>query len=521
MVQAVVAPADRVVLVTPSAAALVLPLTVCPRSVAARPAVVPPAAVLQVVAVEALLVVVAAAEVVAGAAVAAVAVDVVAEAVAAALPIAMCSSATGSPGGRGQQFQGMVFETLGNSVLNARPSSFTSGVAVPKAGYAANRFGGSVGGPLQIPHIISLDRTFYFVNYTGNRSKNGFDDNSTVPTAAERLGDFSGISTVINNPTTGLPFTGNIIPPTMLDKAALGLFSYIPLPNAAGTRNNYQLIGANPTNNDNLQTRINQTISLKDGLDFNFNYQHRNSANIQNFGFVDPTLGYGLSSGVTYRRTISRTLINSLVWNFSRNVTQTMSAFSNGANIEGQLGILGVTAGPETYGPPTVSFANFTSLSDSTPSLTRTQTSAITDSLISIHGKHTVTYGFNYQRRQYNTVTDANARGSFTFNGVESGYDLADFLLSSPQQTTVVNYTDNSRYLRENVLAAYATDDFRLGFKLYCQHGPSVGIISCAAYREERRSGKPPARPWFNGRGLAVCPIVTATCSPRWVIRKA
>ena len=44
-----------------------------------------------------------------------------------------------------------------------------------------------------------------------------------------------------------------------------------------GSRNNYQLIGANPNNNDNLQTRINQTISSKDGLDVNFNYQHRNS----------------------------------------------------------------------------------------------------------------------------------------------------------------------------------------------------------------------------------------------------
>ena len=69
-------------------------------------------------------------------------------------------------------------------------------------------------------------------------------------------------------------------------------------------RNNYQLIGANPSNNDNLQTRINQTISAKDGLDVNFNYQHRNSENIQPFGFVDPTSGYGLSGSLTYRRTI-------------------------------------------------------------------------------------------------------------------------------------------------------------------------------------------------------------------------
>jgi hypothetical protein len=369
--------------------------------------------------------------------------------------------------GRGQQFQGSVFYTVGNSVLNARPYSFTSptelsGLAVPKAGYASNRFGFSGGGPLHIPKIFSSDKTFWFVNYTGNRSKTGFDDVSTVPTLAERQGDFSGISTVITNPSTGVPFTGNMIPSTMLDKTALGLLNYIPTPNAPGTRNNYQFIGANPSNNDNLQTRINQTITAKDGLDVNFNYQHRNAATIQPFGFVDPTLGYGLSSTLTYRRTINRNFINSLAWAFSRNVTQAMSAFSNGVNIEGELGIAGVTTAPEVYGPPTLTFANFTSLSDSTPSLSRTQTSALTDSLIQIHGKHTITYGLNFQRRQYNTQTDANGRGTFSFNGIESGYDFADFLLSLPQETSVVDYTDNSRYLRESVLSAYATDDFRM-----------------------------------------------------------
>ena len=124
----------------------------------------------------------------------------------------------------------------------------------------------------------------------------------------------------------------------MLNSAAVGLLQYIPLPNAPGLRNNYQLIGANPTNNDNLQMRINQTLTTKDGLDVNFNYQHRNSETIQTFGFVDPTSGYGLSSSLTYRRTFSRTLINSLVWNFSRNLSQTLSAFSYGPNIEGQSG---------------------------------------------------------------------------------------------------------------------------------------------------------------------------------------
>jgi hypothetical protein len=218
--------------------------------------------------------------------------------------------------GRRNQFQGNAYYTIGNSVLNARPYSFTSpttltGGSVPKAGYASSRFGFSGGGPLVIPHISSGDKTFWFVNYTGVRSKNGFDDVTTVPTLAERGGDFSALTSTINFPGTTTPFPNNMIPSSMLSPTALALLQYIPVPNAPGLRNNYQFIGANPNNNDNLQTRINQTISSKDGLDINFNYQHRNSETLQPFGFADPTSGYGLSGALTYRRTISRTLINS------------------------------------------------------------------------------------------------------------------------------------------------------------------------------------------------------------------
>ena len=267
--------------------------------------------------------------------------------------------------GRRNQFQGSVYYTIGNSVLNARPYSFTSpttlsGAELPKAGYANNRFGFSGGGPLVIPHLFSGDKTFWFVNYTGVRSKTGFDDVTTVPTPDERSGNFSGLGTTLNYPG----IVNNIIPASLLNPAAVALLAYIPLPNAPGLRNNYQVIGANPSNSDNLQTRINQTISAKDGLDVNFNYQHRNSETIQPFGFADPTRGYGLSSGLTYRHTFNRTLINSLVWNFSRNLNDTLSAFSYGPNIEGSLGITGVSPTPAQYGPPTITFTNFGSLTD-------------------------------------------------------------------------------------------------------------------------------------------------------------
>jgi hypothetical protein len=220
--------------------------------------------------------------------------------------------------------------------------------------------------------------------------------------------------------------------------------------------------------------RINQTISTKDRLDVNFNFQHRNSDSISSFGFLDPTHGYGVSSSLTYSRTISRYLINNASFTFSRNISNQLSYFSYGQNIEGQLGISGVTDIPITYGPPTINLTNFGGLSDATPSTTRAQTTGASDSVISIRGKHTITAGVGVQRRQNNITTYANGRGSYTFTGGETsqigadgltvtgtGYDLADFLLSRPQATSVVDYTNNAFYFRETAVNSYVQDDWR------------------------------------------------------------
>jgi hypothetical protein len=381
--------------------------------------------------------------------------------------------------GRGRTFQGSAYYTFGNSVLNARPYSFTSpqllnGEQVPKSGYAYNRFGFSGGGPLRIPKLFSSDKTFWFVNYTGQRTKSPVDNALTVPSAAERTGDFSGIPNIIYNPFTNSPFAGNVIPSSMINPAAAGLLKLIPGANAPGVVNNYQLITSTPTNSDNLQVRINQTISQKDRLNVNFSLQHRNSDSISSFGFLDPTHGYGLSSNLTYSRTFSRYLINNASFTFSRNISNQLSYFSYGQNIAGELGITGVTDSPIVYGPPTVNFTNFGGLSDAAPSTTRAQTTGASDSVINIRGKHTLTFGAGVQRRQNNITTYANGRGSYTFTGAVTsqigadgltvngtGYDLADFLLGRPQGTSVVDYTNNAFYFRETAVNSYVSDDWR------------------------------------------------------------
>src|SRR5437867_418285 len=150
----------------------------------------------------------------------------------------------GGPGGFGarmgrQRLRGMGFQSFDSSALDAAPFSL-NGEPTRNADYLQQRFGATLGGPFKIPKIYpDGGRTFFFVNYSGTHSRTPYDAYATVPTAAERGGDLSGLSGLLLDPTTGEPFFGHYIPPTRQDPAALALLDLIPLPNQPGTRRNF------------------------------------------------------------------------------------------------------------------------------------------------------------------------------------------------------------------------------------------------------------------------------------------
>ena len=88
--------------------------------------------------------------------------------------------------------QGSTTYTFGGSALDAAPYPLRGPQTTPD--YMRQQFGGSVGGPLRIPGVYDGARTTYFVNYNGGRADNFVDQYATVPTAAMRAGDFSGLS---------------------------------------------------------------------------------------------------------------------------------------------------------------------------------------------------------------------------------------------------------------------------------------------------------------------------------------
>ena len=138
------------------------------------------------------------------------------------------------------QWHGDAWEYFRNNVLDAR-SFFTPTIGA----YRWNQFGGALGGPLVIPHVLSKQRAWYvFGYYEGVRVSGAANYTAYVPTAANYTGDLSNSPTQIYDPfstTAGpngtyvrTPFPGNIIPASRLNAQALKLAqTIIPAPNLA------------------------------------------------------------------------------------------------------------------------------------------------------------------------------------------------------------------------------------------------------------------------------------------------
>ena len=388
---------------------------------------------------------------------------------------------------RGREgLRGSLFFSLNNSALDARPFSLT-GQKVEKPSYAQSRFGLVLGGPLAIPKLVRSERTFFFFNYLGARTRNPYHAISTLPTPAERQGDFSQspapTPVLIYDPAGRLPFAGNRIPASRLDPIALGLLPLFPLPNQPGQVQNYQYVTSNGNDSDQLGGRFNRSLTQKDRLDVNANGQWRSGDSSQLYGFRDASRGRGWSLSAGWTHNFTRTSIYTLRWNFSRNRNQTLPHFAYGRDLAGELGILGVSRDPVNYGPPNLNFTNFGALADASALLRRDQTSALAPSLLLVRGRHSVTLGGEYRRVQLNTRTDQNARGTFTFTGLATsafnpqgqplpgtGFDFADFLLGLPQSSSI-RFGGSNTYFRSRVLSAFLMEDWRLRSNLTLNAG--------------------------------------------------
>ena len=216
-----------------------------------------------------------------------------------------------------------------------------------------------------------------------------------------------------------------------------------------------------------------RSITAKDRLSGNVQYQRRQGTTANPFGWADHSNGYGTNVTLGWTRNISNTLISNFQIRFNRNYSQATPYFSTLPDVSAALGIAGTSTNPLNYGPPTLNFTNFGALTDSVPNLTRNQSQGFTEGVNWVKGVHNITIGGGYTRADLSTKTDPNGRGTLNFTGQATselnssgqvvsgtGYDLADFLLGMPQSSSI-QYGEQTNYFLQNQLNGYAQDEWK------------------------------------------------------------
>jgi Carboxypeptidase regulatory-like domain len=167
-------------------------------------------------------------------------------------------------------FHGDAFEFLRNSKLDAN-FFFNNANGIPKTAFKRNQFGIVGGGPVYIPGLYKQrNKTFFFAAYEGLRQRSPVAYTTTVPTEAEKSGDFSAISQTLYDPFsttqtangfTRTPISGNRIPPSMMNSVAQQMIAYYPKATTSGLANNYVAAAAAPTASNEWSLRLDHNFS--------------------------------------------------------------------------------------------------------------------------------------------------------------------------------------------------------------------------------------------------------------------
>jgi trimeric autotransporter adhesin len=425
----------------------------------------------------------------------------------------------GGPGGQGiamgrvgrgfnlNQPHGFLYAQNDNAGLDARPYSL-NGLELPQSSYNQLKVGAFIGTPLKIPGLFDWSKsTFITAGWYGVRGSTPYDALSTVPTAAERTGNFSGLTqngspVTIYNPQTGLPYLDNTINPSQFSPAAVALLQYFPLPNMSGTLQNYQYVTSGESNTDNVSFRlIHNFISgggpgfgpagggrggggggrggqrgPRNNLSVGFNWTRNNSAIVNPFASLagsTNTQGWNGNTRWTYGK---GKVTNSLSFTYNHNRTSTTNLYSGVTDVSGDAGIITpVASDPFNWGLPGISFSSYGGFSNPIPSRELDQTYTVSDQVVWTHGKSNWRFGGDYRRIKQDFRSAENSQGSFIFTGFatseylpgstqavpNTGNDFADFLLGLPQQTTLQSGATAYEF-RANSFDGYVQNDWRV-----------------------------------------------------------
>lgn len=370
----------------------------------------------------------------------------------------------------GNEFHGDLYEFLRNDALDTR--NFFAATTEP---LKQNQFGATLGGP------IRKNKDFFFVYYEGFRNTQGITQNATVPSDAERAGDFSGLTdpqtgqpAPLINYFSGQPFPGNKIPAQAMNPIAVNLLQYYPHANAGPNLFFTTQVETNIADQGGL--RVDHIFSSSDQLSLHYARSATSNVNpLSTAGANVPGFPVGEDIG-THSASISEThlfsgsTLNIFRAGFFRNVFDTDKPLNHTPASQLGFGYGSTLAAAE--GPPFFIVSGYASIGDpiTGPRDTAQNTYEIYDSFSHVAGAHSFKFGGDFRRNQINMSEGIASNGFFVFAPFPASDPFASFLLGFP----VVFFQgggDMNRGLRNVDTGLYAQDEWRVMPRLTINYG--------------------------------------------------
>jgi len=431
-------------------------------------------------------------------------------------------------------------------------------------------YGGVFSGPVWIPHLFNgHNKTFFLFAWEKYQYRPGAVIISTVPTAAERNGDFSDIlggyapggsnyngQSVLLNPCTGLPvryneiydprttvqispgvfcrtpFPNNQVPTGLFSPTAQTLSSGLPLPNQApqstdvyGYIGNYAYTGVAPNDNTTYTIRIDQNIGQRNKIFGTYNTR-------QNFkltaapDFPEPfnNSGYVQTFTTHYGRggwdfTISPTVLNHLNIGYNRTNSVNLSSEFNTSNTAAAAGI----ANDNSRFYPSIAFPS----PDAPSSWGQQQNGINIDNGIRLNdivswakGRNSIRFGVDYRHQQYSTnlynVDNFNfyrdQTAAVSNSCCYSGNPYASFLLGEVGQAGQTVYNVNPRW-KSWYIAGFIQDDIKISVNLTINAGLRYDVDLPRHEAQNRTSNFSFTAPDAVAGGLPGALVFGTTCN--------
>ena len=346
---------------------------------------------------------------------------------------------------------GSAFEFMRHEALNAR-NLFAPATGSSRPLFRRHQYGMVIGGP------VRRDRTFFFGDYQGTSQAIGRVLTSTVPTLAQRRGDFSATlgaplflqpsTPRVTTVNTGTPievidttgqwvparvgqlfrrgdrraYAGNQLPASDLDPIARRLLDLYPLPTRGGGANNFQRLANERTRQDQTDLRLDHRLS-SDGLLFGrFSMAQERTRPVTPLpdgsgAITQGTLGDQWSNGYqavgSYQQVLGRALLHELRGGYTRRSVDRRSA-----RLRSPSGITGLPIGtPFDDVLPTMLIAGLQQLGPPTNANTlfSTDVTQLVDMLSLQRQRHSVRIGVDARLERLTILQPPSPRGQFSF----------------------------------------------------------------------------------------------------------